>query len=248
MDKTSKAPGVQVRAVMRGALRASLATTLARYGDSQPYVSLTLAAVDHDASPLLVLSDLADHTYNIQADPRIALLFDGTLCQPDPLAGARATILGRAVKVDQPRLLARYIARHPGAGAYAGFADVHLYRVEVARAHLVAGFGSIHWLTADDVLFDARACAPLAEAEPDIVAHMNQDHGKALRLIAGHVLGLPGADWVMTGIDPEGCDLRGNGAAARVGFDRAVGDASGARAALVALAKRARLAAADALP
>ncbi len=34
----------------------------------------------------------------------------------------------------------------------------------VESAHLVAGFGRIHWLKAHDILFDAGTCAALAEA------------------------------------------------------------------------------------
>jgi putative heme iron utilization protein len=43
----------------------------------------------------------------------------------------------------------------------------------------------------------------------------------------------------MTGIDPEGFDLRQGPRTARVGFEREVGDAGAARAELVALVKRA---------
>ena len=46
-----------------------------------PYVSLAMVALDHDAAPLLYLSDLADHTKNLKRDPRVSLLFDGTLDQ-----------------------------------------------------------------------------------------------------------------------------------------------------------------------
>ena len=50
-------------------------------------------------------------------DPRVSLLFDGTEGHPDPLAGPRLTVLGRAEAVDDPRLLARFTARHPSSVA-----------------------------------------------------------------------------------------------------------------------------------
>jgi putative heme iron utilization protein len=37
-----------------------------------------LLACDHDAAPLLLMSDLAEHARNIAADNRVALLVDGT--------------------------------------------------------------------------------------------------------------------------------------------------------------------------
>ena len=67
--------------------------TLAPDGDgggARPYVSLVLGAEDHDASPVLLLSDLADHSRNLKADARAALLFDGTAGRDDPLTEPRA--------------------------------------------------------------------------------------------------------------------------------------------------------------
>ncbi len=245
MSGAEKPPGRVVRDLMRQTEQVALATTLTRDTGNHPYVSLALVAFDHDASPLLLLSDLAEHTRNISADPRLALLFDGTAGWQDPLAGPRASTLGRVDPAPSPRLLDRYIARHPGAEAYAGFADFKLYRVAVERAHLVAGFGRIHWIEAADVLFDAADTAALAEAEPEILHHMNQDHGEAVQLIAGQILGLDGQGWVLAGIDPEGCDLRRDGALARAAFDRTARDAESARVELVRLTKRARRLAAD---
>ena len=34
---------------------------------------------------------------------------------------------------------------------YAGFKDFHFYRVSLERAHLVAGFGKIRWLSAAEL-------------------------------------------------------------------------------------------------
>ena len=238
-DNTADA-GIKVRGLLRRAARASLATALARDGSAWPYASLVLVAVDYDASPLLLLSDLADHSRNIAADPRVALLFDGTAGWTDPLAGPRASVLGRILRADAPRLRARFIARHPGAARYAGFKDFHLYRVAVERAHLVAGFGEIHWLPGEDVLFDASDAAPLAAAEAEIVAHMNQDHGDAVVAIACRLLGLQGDGWTMIALDPEGADLSNGEVLARVAFDNPVRDGQGARVELVRLTQRAR--------
>ena len=73
---------------------------------------------------------------------------------------------------------------------------------------------------------------------------MNADHGAALEAIARRLLGLPKPDrqagWVMTGIDPEGVDLKAGGRRARAGFAAPLGDAGAARAALVALTRKAR--------
>src|SRR5262249_48912732 len=129
-----------VRRLLRAADRGALGTI---HAEGEPYASLVLVALDLDASPLLLLSDLAEHSHNIARDPRVSLLIDGTAGLTDPLSGPRATLLGRAVVVHERQLLARYLARHPSAEAYAGFSDFKLYRMEIERAHLVASYGLI---------------------------------------------------------------------------------------------------------
>ena len=80
----------------------------------------------------------------------------------------------------------------------------------------------------------------LADAEPGIVSHMNEDHGDAVQLYAGKLLGLGGSDWRMTGIDAEGIDLRQRGQVARLAFEAPLSTASEARKVLVALVGKAR--------
>jgi putative heme iron utilization protein len=110
----------------------------------------------------------------------------------------------------------------------------------VTRGHIVAGFGRIHWIPAADLLFDAAAAAPLAAAEAEILAHMNADHAESVDLYANRLLGIAGAGWRLTGVDPEGADLRRGGAVGRLDFAKPVTDAEGARVELVRLAKTAR--------
>jgi putative heme iron utilization protein len=231
---------------MRRQAHAALATSLPGEPGARPYVSLVAVACDLDASPLLLLSDLAQHSRNIAAELRISLLFDGgARLAADPLAESRLSLLGEAVRSDDKRLIARFVARHPGAAAYAGFGDFHLYRVTIGRGHLVAGFGRISWVEPEDLRLADDAPA-LAEAESGIITHMNTDHADAVALYAARLLHRAGADWRITGIDPEGIDLRGDSDAARLDFAdhdmTPVRDADGARRTLVALVAAARLA------
>ncbi|HWD59183.1 MAG TPA: DUF2470 domain-containing protein [Stellaceae bacterium] len=234
------------RRLVRRQTHAALATTLADGASPRPYASLVAVACDLDASPLLLISDLAQHSCNIAADARVSLLFDGggdPLPATDRLAAPRLSLLGEARRCDDASLLARFVARHPGAAQYAGFGDFRLYRVEPGRAHLVAGFGRIAWVAADELRF-AGECAALAAAEADIVAHMNAGHADAVALYAARLLRLSGDGWQLTAIDPEGIDLRAGGVTARLDFGDHGGapvyDPQDARQALVALAAAAR--------
>lgn len=121
-----------------------------------PYASLVLIACDADGRPILLLSDLAEHTKNIRSDPRVSLLIDGADAPGnpaiDPLAAPRVTLLGRAQPIEdaaqRTTLRTLFLARHPEAAVYADFTDFRFYRVIVERAHLVAGFGRIRWIGA----------------------------------------------------------------------------------------------------
>ncbi|RUQ73862.1 heme iron utilization protein [Azospirillum doebereinerae] len=236
----------QARRLMRGYDRATLATAQAEPKDAAPddagwpYPSLVLVASDHDGSPLLLLSTLAEHTRNLARDPRVGLLFDGTGGLAQPLTGARLSVLGRAARSDEPRHRARFLRRHPDAAFYAGFADFAVYRVAVERAHLVAGFGRIHWLSKDALGLPGVPSA-LAEAESDTLAALNAAHAAALPLLVPLPPGSAerGEGWTLTGLDPEGCDLRCGGYVARVDFDERTNHPESARLALAALVQRA---------
>jgi heme iron utilization protein len=237
--QSSRDPATLARWLARSRTRAALATSL----NGAPYASLVLVTVDLDASPLLLLSELAQHSRNIGFEPRVSLLLDGTERRVDPLTGPRLTLLGQALPTDDPRCLARFVSHHPASAPYAGFRDFRVFRVAVERGHLVAGFGRIDWIDGADFLFASNTGA-LADAEPEILRHMNEDHTDAIAHYARVLADRSGTGWRMTGIDPEGIDLRREGETARLDFPASVTTPiltpASARAALVQLAGAAR--------
>jgi hypothetical protein len=223
--------------LLREGLSGALATLMPRSGD--PYCSLVNVATAHDGSPLLLISTLAIHTKNILADPRASLMLDER--KPgDPLEGARVMLMGRLSATGDAKARARYLARHPEAEMFAGFPDFAIYRMEIQRAHLVAGFGRIVDLAGKDILTDVAGAEALIEAEAGAVAHMNEDHKDALQLYATKLLGAPDGDWHCTGCDPEGLDLRLDRVGLRLPFPQRVNASGPLRAVLVALAQAAR--------
>jgi putative heme iron utilization protein len=101
----------------------------------------------------------------------------------------------------------------------------------------IAGFGAIRSIT-------PQSFAPpenrLAEAEDEIVAHMNADHVDALRAYCRHATGVASSTAVLIGIDCDGIDVRADTAMVRIEFDEPVTNAGKAREALSALARQAR--------
>lgn len=239
--ETVPEPATRCRRLLRRCMTASLATA-ERDNGGWPYASLVQVATAHDGTPLLLLSDLAVHTKNFARDDRVSVLFDDARGLENPLTGARVTLQGRIRRLGDAdkRLQARYLARHPEAVQYAAFSDFGFYRVVPERLHLVAGFGQIHWLPASEVMLDASQTGTLAEEEAGILAHMNADHADAVDLYAAAAGAGAPAGWRMTGIDPEGIDLRHDDVTCRLDFETAVADGESARRELVRLVKAIR--------
>lgn len=229
------APEAVARTIMRRARSAALATSMPS-DDGYPYVSLVTVATDVDASPILLLSDLADHTRNLQADGRASLLFEEASGRDNPQTGPRVTVLGRIRRDDDARLRRRFLARHPSAAFYAEFADFHFYTMAVERAHFVGGFARAHWMEGQALLPDPAAAAAVAACEASAIAHMNADHADAVQLYAARLLGRGGSGWQMAAIDPDGCDLVAGNRHARLDFPQPVADAASLRAVLADLA------------
>ncbi len=202
-------PAVLARSLLRKSRQGALATLMPGSGD--PYCSLVNLASAPDGSPVLLISRLAIHTKNILNDARVSLMLDERAAG-DPLEGARIMVGGIAEEAradnEKDLLRRRYLAVHPSAEMFAGFGDFSFFRVEVKSVHLVAGFGRIVDLKSRDVLTDLVGAEALIAAEPEIVAHMNDDHANTMNLYATKLLGAAPGEWRCTGCDPAGLDLQ----------------------------------------
>jgi hypothetical protein len=230
-------PRLAAKKLLREGRSGALATLAAGSGD--PYCSLVNVATAFDGAPLLLLSTLALHTKNLLADARASLMLDERK-EGDPLEGARVMLMGKCAKNSDPASSLAYLRRHPEAEAFANFGDFAFYRMEITRAHLVAGFGRIVDLKPQDVLTDISDARALVESESDAIAHMNDDHAEACRLYATRLLGASDGDWRCVGIDPEGLELQKGRTALRLPFPQPVSGPGPLRALLKQLADQAR--------
>ena len=152
------------------------------------------------------------------------------------------TLLGTAEPIAADGIRRRYLERQPEAEMYVGFADFSFYRMALKGAHLVAGFGRIVDLKPEDVLTPTDDAAELIAAEPEIVAHMNEDHAEACRLYATKLLGAADGAWRCVGCDPEGMELQLERTALRLAFPQRVRAPGVLRQVLKQLAEQARAA------
>lgn len=142
----------QVRSILSDIRTASLGTLSV---DGAPFLSLVTIAPTTNLRSAMLLSGLAVHTRNLQRDSRCSLLHvepGGEL--GNPLAGARLTLTGRAVCLDRSEdteVRRAFLNVHPDATMYADFGDFAIWQFELETAHLVAGFGRIVSMTANDL-------------------------------------------------------------------------------------------------
>jgi putative heme iron utilization protein len=230
-------PKAAAKKLLREGRSGALATLMPDSGD--PYCSLVNIATAADGAPLLLISRLAVHTRNIQADPRVSLMIDERK-EGDPLQGARVMLMGTAAVTGNADERRRYLDRQPEAEMFAGFADFALYRLVLKAAHLVAGFGRIVDLKPEDVLTAVDDAAELTAAEPDILAHMNADHADTCRLYATKLLGGVDGAWRCVGCDPEGLELQLARTALRLPFPQRIRSPGVLRQVLKQLADQAR--------
>lgn len=227
----------EARGFLRSTRSAVLSTHSARF-EGYPFGSIAPFVLDHDGKPLILISTIAEHTKNIQKDPRVSLIaFDPA--SPDMQAGARLTLLGEAILADKQddALRARYLRYFPQAEQYFDMHDFLFHRIEVKQARYIGGFGKIHWIP------DAELRPPanqLAGQEAAILDHMNADHTDSLRAYCQHFHKVDPASAEMIGIDTDGFDVRADEKLLRFTFDAPVTDAQSARSALVAISKAVR--------
>lgn len=207
-----------VRGLARGALKGSLATIDAQTG--HPYASLVTVATDPEGRPVFLISKLALHTRNLAADNRASLLVDATDGHANPLAGARATLIGRAHVTTSASARSRFLARHPGSAGTADFPDFSFWTLAVERAHYIGGFGRIRTLAAD-MLEGPAALGDLAAKETGLIADLNRALASELQTAGRSVPHPEEGPWHVSGLDAEGADLANGPRALRLDFSRA---------------------------
>ena len=214
-------------------------STISKRLAGHPFGSVVPYVLDHDAQPVILISQLAEHTRNIGDDPRVSLLVNDPA--GDIQAGARLTLVGSAAKLEGnlKALQARYLSYFPDAARLFALGDFALYRIRPLQLRWIGGFGDIQWIPAEAYVPPANR---LSDEEQDILAHMNADHAHNLRDYCRHFHGRTAVEARMAGIDCDGFDLRADGELVRFEFERPVTDAASAREALVAMARQARLA------
>jgi putative heme iron utilization protein len=226
--------GAQARRLLRRH-RAGALTTHSLKLPGYPYASALPYCTDARGRVVVLISHLAEHTRNAEADARSGFLVADF--GPSVQSEARVSLLGDLAPVDEPALAERYLRHFPEGEELLGIGGFRFFRLEPRAVRYIAGFGAIHSLPGDSILAPEL---PIELAEASILAHMNADHAQNLRDYCRHVHNVQAGDALMVGVDCDGFDVRAAGRLLRFEFEPRADDADQARERLVALAAASR--------
>ena len=220
-------------------------STLSRKQQGFPFGSVMPYGLDDHANPIFLISTMAMHTHNVQADPRSSLLVTQPDAVGDPLGASRVTLIGNVLPVPEAEVAeARrlYLARHANSKYWVDFDDFSFYRMNVVDVYYVGGFGVMGWVPASE--YYSGQPDPLADSAIGIIQHMNTDHEDALILLAHALAGMDAQEAAMTSIDRLGFHLRlktqDGTRGARIAFPGEVSNPAEVRKVLVDMTAQAR--------
>src|SRR5260370_39797725 len=140
-------------------------STLSRKQQGFPFGSVMPYGLDGQGRPVFLISTMAMHTQNVQADPRASLLVAQPDVVGDPLGASRVTLVGYALPVPEPEVAeARklYLARYANSKHWVDFEDFSFYRLDVVDVYYVGGFGVMGW--GSHAMYDPSQSDPLVDS------------------------------------------------------------------------------------
>tara|TARA_B100000900_G_C20403693_1_gene643834 strand:- start:63 stop:851 length:789 start_codon:yes stop_codon:yes gene_type:complete len=220
-----------------------------------PYSTFTLTAYDYDLCPIILLSNLSEHTTNIKNNNLVSLM----VCEEqklytlfpefknknfeyeDPMSRPRITLIGRLKITNDDNHKKRFLMRHPAAELYANFSDMNFYKLNIIGAHLIGGFASVKWFNKDQLVLSKFL--NFKNFEEGVITHMNECHQNSIDLYISKLIkpinSRSSKGWKIVGIDPEGFDLRKKHDLVRYFFKKEIQDAKRLRGIFVGLHKEA---------
>jgi len=210
-----------------------------------PFGSVMPYGLDAQGRPTFLISTMAMHTQNLQADPRASLLVTQAESGGDPLGASRVTLLGDVALVSQPdvaEVRKLYLDHYPNSKHWVDYEDFAFYQLNLVDVYYVGGFGVMGWVSAPE--YASAHPDPLADSAAAIIQHMNADHGDALILIARAFAGIEALEAAITSVDRLGFQVRLKTQegikGARIPFLREVSSPDETRTVLVEMTRQSR--------
>lgn len=168
-----------------------------------PFASIVPFAMNEQHQPVFLISDVAEHTKNLDTDFRAGFLVqkeDGR----NILAGERLSIVGDAERIAPSQALVEcYLRYHPDAEQYLTIGGFDFFQLVPKRARYIIGFGQMRWIEGAEW---TGAVALSLDEEADLILELAETHPRGVRVL---------------GIDRYGFDLEQDGKRERQRFANA---------------------------
>jgi len=149
-----------------------------------PFGSVVPYVCDKDGLPLVLISNIAQHTKNMLADDKVSmtiLALDGG----DVQAEGRLCLMGKMIELKEgtEEAARRYFSYFEQAKVYHEAHDFQFYTFLPESVRYIGGFGKIFWISAEDFFL---ANPFYGNAEAGILEHMNAHHVESIRAYCSH--------------------------------------------------------------
>ena len=221
-------------------------STHSQSNDGFPFWSVSTFISTVNGDTVFYISDLAQHTKNILANSKMCLtVYSGTddlkANDVDPNAGARLSLLGNAIRLDQSEvsyISDRFFKLYPESRRYQGTHNFDFFKLTTERARFIGGFGDIHWINKSEWKLNTPEWL---ESEQDMITHMNEDHLDAMQLMYQHHFNIDAQKVELLAINPDGFFMRADHAKpVYINFEELAHTATETRQQLVKLTNKAR--------
>ncbi|MCQ8878025.1 DUF2470 domain-containing protein [Pseudoalteromonas shioyasakiensis] len=216
-------------------------STLSHNLRGYPFGSVAPYMCDEQGRIYFFISDIAQHTKNLNHDMRMSLTVFDAAEQGDQNEHGRVTIVGDGSLVSQEHadsLINKYVTLYPEAQSYRNAHDFNLWQLDAIRVRYIGGFGKIFWLEQNEWLQSSKQWDD--EQEQSMIEHMNADHQDAMSLILKQYYNLADASPIMSGLLPQGFYLQSLKRNYYIAFDEPCDSPLAVRKALVKMTQDAR--------
>lgn len=121
-----------------------------------PFTSIATYSVSPTGEPVFFFSSMARHSKNLRSNPNASMLVqsDSQKTPGGVLAAGRVTVIGTIKPIEKEHLetIAKgYLTANPEAAQWATFGDFEFYKMEIVDVYVVAGFGAMGWVDAEQL-------------------------------------------------------------------------------------------------
>ena len=119
-----------------------------------PFGSITPYIISSEGNIAIFISHLAEHTHNIQANPKVSITIFDPSDAKNPSAGPRITCLAQAtISENNSALREAYLNQFPDAEMILTLPGFNFYLLKLVKIRLIEGFGEVKWLFPEQLSF-----------------------------------------------------------------------------------------------